>query len=107
MCQQTYRMTGFTNISKTSKPKEKYENPTDNYMGFSDVNTMPRTDSIRQYFEVETWVGDPYPDYIETDLTDWAKAMDKSVHDRQETFKKYSRAFSFLKENKKENVKRK
>ncbi|BDR56896.1 N-6 DNA methylase [Xylocopilactobacillus apis] len=85
-------------LARTCKGVFLIENPTDNHMGFSDINTMPRTDDVKRYFEIDKWVGDPYPEHIETDMFDWAKAMDKSVQDRQKTFEKYSNAFNYVKE---------
>ncbi|KRL56649.1 N-6 DNA methylase [Furfurilactobacillus rossiae] len=55
------------------------ENPTDDFLAFSDVNIMPYSEATKKYFQVSKWVGDRYPEHIETDLDEWFRHVDYNL----------------------------
>lgn len=57
-------------------------NSTNNALGFSDVNVMPYNEEVKKYFNVSEWVGERFPEHVETSLSaDW-----------RDTFAKYNRS---------------
>lgn len=42
------------------------QNTDDNYLGFSDINVMPYSDDTMDFLNIKEWVGEPYPEHIES-----------------------------------------
>ncbi|WP_461240793.1 N-6 DNA methylase [Paucilactobacillus sp. N302-9] len=55
------------------------QNTKDDVLGFSDINVMPRSKAVKQEFNIKKWIGEPYPDHIESDSKQWAINVEKNM----------------------------
>ena len=66
-------------LERTCRGVFYLQNDDDSPIGFSNINIMPRNQTVKREFNIHKWVGEPYPDHVEFDSQKWAANVDRNM----------------------------
>lgn len=70
-------------LERTCRGVFLIENAKDDFLAFSDINIMPYSDEVKDYFQIKEWVGEPYANHIETDNDKWSQIVAENIEMKQ------------------------